>query len=77
MAQQEESYGIVGNLNVGRARSRFCGGLALQRRTLTPDLHIEAASVLDRLEFAAADGARRYRLRILGPEPNENLIRID
>ena len=33
------------------------------RRTLTPDLHIRAGSVLDRLELAAADGARRYRRR--------------
>src|SRR5450756_1437173 len=57
------------HLNGGRACSRFCGGLALQRRTLTPDLHIRAGGVLDRLELAAADGARRYRFRILGPEP--------
>jgi hypothetical protein len=60
--------------NIGLAtstslRSRFYGGLSLHRRTLTPDLHVRAGSVLDRLELAAADGARRYRVRILGTEP--------
>src|SRR6516164_7194263 len=50
-------------------RSRFYGGLWLHRRSLTPDLHVRAGSVLDRLELAAADGARRYRVRILGAKP--------
>ena len=61
----------VRNVDIVTLKRRAAGFAVHWRRShvLTPDLHIRARSVLDRLELAAADDARRYRLRILGSEP--------